>query len=769
MANISRSYSNGSAIKVEYSYTQNVSKNQSTVTMTLYVHRDSYGPSWNTHCNSYIRLDGSNVMTYTGSFNISTSWVKIGSTVTKTVTHNADGTKSISITGFFDSQGLTSKLDDLSCSGTVTLKTIPRASSISSITGDTIGETVTIRLSRASSSFTHRLYYTFGDTKNRLLSSSVATSYSFKPSMNDCAYLPNSTSGTATIRADTYNGSTKIGSASKNFTLKVPSSVVPTLSGVSVTRVDGDVPEDWGVYVKGKSSAKVQINGAAGAYGSTIKTYAISGGDYSGTTNPFTTGALNTAGEVAFTGKITDSRGRTASGSASITVEDYAPPVLTSVEAHRCSASGELQDDGEYITLTAVFSGSTVGGRNAITGKYRRMPEGGDWTSLSSLTSGQAVVFPASGDSTFSVEVQVSDAFTTISQAVVVNSVEFIMDFKAGGNGIAFGKAAEYDDLLDVQWDARFRGELAAGGPLSTENPVEYAPEEDDPTVWQGKGLLALSMGPEELLNQPTDQGLLLCLSPKEGGQAHLLWMPQPDGSLYHRGCDADGWGSGWREGVDSKNLSHFLANATGNIATNTNPMNNVHVRSIGSAVATLSFYCANADGSQGNSMNFLKESKNSEGRTVLRCSVNGGAYLGTTSYRWNTGFFTNTITQSDVKDKENITAIPNAKAFIMALEPIAYTLKDGDGGRIHMGFAAQKVAQAARENQMGDLSLYQAAVIGEDGTETYYTPDAPEEQLSWGLNYHEFIAPLVALVQEQEARIAALEAQVAALKEQKG
>ena len=768
MANISKSYSNGSAIKVEYSYTQNVSKNQSTITMTLYVHRDSYGPSWNTHCNSYIRLDGSNVMTYTGSFNISTSWVKIGSTVTKTVTHNADGTKSISITGFFDSQGLTSKLDDLSCSGTVTLKTIPRASSISSITGDTIGETVTIRLNRASSSFTHRLYYTFGDTKNRLLSSSVATSYSFKPSMNDCAYLPNGTSGTATIRADTYNGSTKIGSATKNFTLKVPSSVVPTLSGVSVTRVDGDVPEDWGVYVKGKSKATVQVNGAAGAYGSTIKAYAISGGGYSGTTNPFTTGALNTAGEVTFTGKITDSRGRTASGSASITVEDYAPPVLTSVEAHRCNASGVLQDDGEYITLTAVFSGSTVGGRNAITGKYRRMPEGGDWTSLSSLTSGQAVVFPASGDSTFSVEVQVSDAFTTISQAVVVNSVEFIMDFKAGGNGIAFGKAAEYDDLLDVQWDARFRGELATGGPLSTENPVEYAPEEDDPTVWQGKGLLALAMGPGEMLNQPTDQGLLLCLSPKEGGQAHLLWMSQPDGSLYHRGCDADGWGSGWREVIDTKNWNHFLANSTGTMATSTNPMNKVHVRSVGNDVSSLSFFCGNSSNMKASPLDFLQEATGQQ-RAVFRSSVNGEAYLGTTSYRWNTGFFTNTITQSDAKDKENIAGIPNAKAFILALNPIAYTLKDGDGGRIHMGFAAQAVAQAAQENQMGDLSLYQAAVIGEDGTETYYTPDAPEEQLSWGLNYHEFIAPLVALVQEQEARIAALEAQVAALKEKKG
>lgn len=677
MANISRSYSNGSAIKVEYSYTQNVSKNQSTITMTLYVHRDSYGPSWNTHCNSYIRLDGSNVMTYTGSFNISTSWVKIGSTVTKTVTHNADGTKSISITGFFDSQGLTSKLDDLSCSGTVTLKTIPRASSISSITGDTIGETVTIRLSRASSSFTHRLYYTFGDTKNRLLSSNVATSYSFKPSMNDCSYLPNGTSGTATIRADTYNGSTKIGSVSKNFPLKVPASVVPTLSGVSVTRVDGDVPEDWGVYVKGKSSAKVQINGAAGAYGSTIKAYAISGGGYSGATNPFTTGTLNTAGEVAFTGKITDSRGRTASGSASITVEDYAPPVLTSVEAHRCNASGALQDDGEYITLTAVFSGSTVGGRNAITGKYRRMPEGGDWTSLSSLTSGQTVVFPASGDSTFSVEVQVSDAFTTISQAVVVNSVEFIMDFKAGGTGIAFGKAAEYDDTLDCNWDGHFRknvqvdGSLSVGVPAAGERGIRlsnhlwlYYNEDETPTAH---------------IYQPYAQKLSFSVRNGTGEPSDLEWMGENGGS----------------------------------------------------------------------------------NRYILRPMENGGAYLGTTSMRWNTGFFTNTITQSDLKDKENIREISGAKGFIMALQPIAYTLKDGDSGRVHMGFGAQQVAQAAAEHGMGDLALYQASRIEKDGRETYYSPETPDKDLRWGLNYHEFLAPLIALVQEQETRIQQLEEQL--------
>ena len=114
------------------------------------------------------------------------------------------------------------------------------------------------------------------------------------------------------------------------------------------------------------------------------------------------------------------------------------------------------------------------------------------------------------------------------------------------------------------------------------------------------------------------------------------------------------------------------------------------------------------------------------------------------------------------MKDKENIAGIPNAKEFIMALQPIAYTLKDGDGGRIHMGFGAQEVAKAAAEYEMGDLALYQAAVMEEDGTESYFRSGVPDESLRWGLNYHEFLAPLIALVQEQEGRIRRLEEKLA-------
>lgn len=464
MAELVKNYSNGSAIKIVYSYTQNVSKNQSTITMTLYVHRDSYGPSWNDHCDAYIQLDGSKVMTYDGSFNIGTSWVKIGSTVSKTVTHNADGTKTISLKGFFDSQGLTSKLDDLTVSGNITLKTIPRASSFTlSASTVTAGSTnMTVNISRASSSFTHTVQWKLGSHSKSTSSVATSASYTIPESWLDA--IPNSTNGTGTVTVTTYNGSTKIGSTSKNFTVKADSDIVPSFTGITFTPVNGDVPEEWGLYVRTKSKVTAKITGAAGVYGSTIKSYSISGGGYSGTASSLTTGFLNTAGTVTFTAKVTDSRGRTATKTASITVTDYAPPVLSSVTGFRCDSAGTEQDDGNYISLTANFSGFPLDGKNSISGQYRYMAEGGEWSQYKSLTAGQAAVFYATGDATFIVQVQVSDTFTSFTQDIVVNSIRFIMDFKAGGTGIAFGKAAEYDDLLDVQWDTHLRGGLVVDG-----------------------------------------------------------------------------------------------------------------------------------------------------------------------------------------------------------------------------------------------------------------------------------------------------------------
>ena len=147
--------------------------------------------------------------------------------------------------------------------------------------------------------------------------------------------------------------------------------------------------------------------------------------------------------------------------------------------------------------------------------------------------------------------------------------------------------------------------------------------------------------------------------------------------------------------------------------------------------------------------------------RSILRPVINGGAYIGTTTFRWNTGFFTNQITASDLKEKDVLDYDMRAYEFIMSLSPIAYhRTGEGDTGkRIHMGFGAQSVAKLIKDLNLGDLSLVQASIVNEDGSESVYSgEDIDDSKLSWGLNYIEFIPLLVKTVQEQDKRINALE-----------
>lgn len=168
------------------------------------------------------------------------------------ISHNADGTKSFKLSC---EAGVYSYAVNVSASGTHTLNTIPRASSVSA-TSVNIGSATTISISRASSSFTHTLSYTFGSAKGTIATKTASTSVSWTPALTLANQIPSTTSGTCTITCDTYNGSTKIGTKTCTLTLTVPASVKPTISSLTVSRIDGDVPSTWGIYVQSKSKAK---------------------------------------------------------------------------------------------------------------------------------------------------------------------------------------------------------------------------------------------------------------------------------------------------------------------------------------------------------------------------------------------------------------------------------------------------------------------------------------------------------------------------------
>ena len=371
---------------------------------------------------------------------------------TAKISHNSDGTKSFSLSC---EAGVYTYAVSVTASGTHTLDTIPRASTVSA-TNANMGSASTITITRASSSFTHTLTYSFGSTTGTIVSKTTSTSVSWTPALTLANQIPNAVSGTCTITCDTYNGSTKIGSKTCTLTLTVPASVKPTMTSVTATRVDGDVPAAWAIYVQNKSKATVKINGAAGAYGSTISSYSISGGGYSSTASSFTTGFLTTSGTITFTAKVTDSRGRVSdAATVSISVVAYSAPSFTSYLSQRATSAGTVNDDGTYIRGLISYSYASCSSKNTVTrATHYKKSSATSWTNANkSFSSGTAFTFGGgaiSTESSYDVKYTITDAFTTVTILDMVSTAAVLMDFKAGGKGIAIGKVAEKDNTFEI-------------------------------------------------------------------------------------------------------------------------------------------------------------------------------------------------------------------------------------------------------------------------------------------------------------------------------
>lgn len=453
-------------LRVDWSQSKNVSANTSTVTCKLYLVND-WSLNISGRSDNTCTIDGS-AQTFSSPAISSTGTHLLG-TVSRAVNHASDGSKSLAISAVFQIRATLSGTyyGTITASANITLDSIPRASSVSA--GNmTMGTAGKINISRASSSFTHTLTYSFGNTSGTIATKTTATSVSWTPSLSLANQIPNATSGTCTITCTTYNGNTNIGSKTCTLSLSVPASVKPTISSLTASRIDGDVPSAWGIYVQTKSKVKLTINGAAGSYGSTIKSYSITGGGYSGSASTLTTGFLNNSGTITFQATVTDSRGRvSAEATVSITVTAYSPPYFNSSLSQRCLSNGTLDDDGTYIHALVSFGYSTCGGKNTLkTSVQYKQVSAEQWTdagvtfaSNTAFTYGKGQI---STETSYDVRYTLEDEFSAISVQEIVSTAAVVMDFKSGGKGVAIGKVSETDNTFEVaeNWDVKVYGML---------------------------------------------------------------------------------------------------------------------------------------------------------------------------------------------------------------------------------------------------------------------------------------------------------------------
>ena len=477
MASIYSSTNRGWQLRLDWSITgQSINDNTSTINLDLWVY-DGTGYSQNeTAYEAYYILQGEKRW---NPYNYSTTgWYKLGSK-SITVSHNADGTGSVTLSAEWDC-GWDSAYTPrhLSLADTVTLTTIPRASTASA-TGDTLGEPIAITINRASDSFTHSLYYTCGSIKDQLIAENVGTSYSWNaPPVSLAQQAPNAETVALTLTVKTYNGSTYVGAWSTVVKLAVPPTVVPSLS-VAISDPTG-VSGTYGGYVQLRSKLKVNLT-ASGAQGSTIKSYSIKLGDiYAVAAASGTTDYLPTAGALTLTCTVTDSRGRTTTKTQTITVLSYRKPTISDIAAARCNHDGTANRMGDYGKVT--FSGAITALSNKNTAAYAvQYREVGTeiWSNAGSAAAGNYapagayVVFAADKSKRYEVRVVATDAFETIGSAVrdlpaayaLLHHAKHLLSMGIGrlcdkANALQIGLNAYFDEDVQVDGNLTTNGEF---------------------------------------------------------------------------------------------------------------------------------------------------------------------------------------------------------------------------------------------------------------------------------------------------------------------
>ena len=455
---------------------QNISNNTSNVTVKVWVKRTNTGYTTYGSGTVYCAINGASY-----SASITTSQ-KITSTPivlfqkTLDIGHNADGTKTLGMSAAISHDRFSS---DTGIYNQV-LTTIPRVSNFTlNTTNFTLGETtVVVNIQKASTSFTHKVYYRFG-TINWLAMSSGDSSVSFVPNISDCSQIPNSTSGVGDITVETWNGSTKIGQKSIGFTANVPSSVKPSFTKIIAELVSGGLNTSYG-YIQNKSRCKLTLQGESGSYGSTITNYSISGGGYSSNSVSSITNTITQSGDITFTGYVVDSRGRKSdTKTVTINVTPYNTPRVLEFTAVRCLINGEMNEDGTYAKVSTAYSYSTVNGKNKLTAKlsYKKT---GDTNyvdcSQSPSADGSVVIGDGKFDtiSAYDIKITLQDTISdAVTQSLVLATSYVTMDFRKGGKGVAFGKISDVDGFV-VDMNATFNKSLIAKNGVDC--AMDYAP-----------------------------------------------------------------------------------------------------------------------------------------------------------------------------------------------------------------------------------------------------------------------------------------------------
>lgn len=451
---------------------QNIANNTSVVSWSLYAYKISSHNPWNNLGTTPFKatINGSVVYNSNASYDLRGSTTQqLISSGTSTITHTADGTKSIAVEAYADYTSTGYGYGAVTAKGSLSLTSIPRVSVATLSTASfNFGQSITLTTNRSSSSFTHSVFYVIGSTEYSLATGVGASTTITIPNSVMSSY-PAAESASMVIRTKTLSGATQIGISNISVTVNVPSTIIPTIGSVApldtVAAANIFTANDE-QYIRGLSKLKATAGSVAGSNGSTIKSYHYRIVDANGAvvtgTETSSTSSSHTYGTFSFPTKaqgsavykiqcrVLDSRNRYSAwrDSKVFRVHYYEAPTINLTGVTR-SGTGNTSIIGNrtYNVYSLKEGGTTEKNTGTFTVKYREKgvtawtAATGGTTGLTLNNSSATFVTGAATSKFYEIQATVTDKIGSAFSSIISVGSEFvtmeILRGKAVGIGIA--------------------------------------------------------------------------------------------------------------------------------------------------------------------------------------------------------------------------------------------------------------------------------------------------------------------------------------------
>nr|DAW56135.1 MAG TPA: protein of unknown function DUF859 [Caudoviricetes sp.] len=413
------------------------------------------GSSWYKAGNFKVVIDGTTV--YSSSDRINLYNGTLVARGTYTMTHNSSGTKSFTASA---QAGIYTVAVNCTGSGTFTLPTIARVATINSISGSRITDTFSVNYTNYSSSFTNNLLIAINgqSTTQTITDYQSGASFTLSNALKNAIYSASTSSKTVSLsfRLSTYNGNTLIGTSSATLVTVTITNSNPTIGSVAYRDTNSTTVAITGndqYIIRNKSTLQATLTNLSAQNSATLTkveltiagnttSITLTGTDVA--TQTVNLGSINLSSNSTLTVKLTDSRGNTATTTATILIYDYVTP--TAVIS--CARESNYYTDTNLL-VNANFS--SLGGNNAVTIKaYTKLSSASSYGSAIDITNGQTTVLSLDNTEAWNVKIIVSDKLDSTPYVLYVDRGQPIIFFDRLKNSVGINCFPDDSESLEV-------------------------------------------------------------------------------------------------------------------------------------------------------------------------------------------------------------------------------------------------------------------------------------------------------------------------------